>query len=96
MNSEYVGIDGNFDQYRIQNRMFLQDQEFQLFDFENRAGWTVAIDGYSFGGSSADDRTWENYLSNDGVKYTVLQDFQISAIYIKLLNGQDQIYIALA
>ena len=96
MNSEYVGKDGDFDQYRIQNRMFLQGQEFQLFDFANRAGWTVAIDGYSFGGSSANDTKWENYLSNDGTRYTVLQDFNVSAIYIKMLNGRDQIYIALA
>ena len=96
MQATYVNNENGFDQYRIENRMFLQGQEFQLYDFTYKAGWTVTIDGYSFGGSSADDTTWGNYLSNDGTKYTVLQDFRVSSIYIKLKNGQDQIYIALA
>ena len=81
-----------FSQYLISNKKFTKDQSFTLYDFANSAGWVINIDPYSFGGTSAQSENWKTYLSNDGSKYTVLKDFNIESIYIKLKSGQDQIY----
>ena len=91
----YANNENGFNQYLIENRSFTAGQTFQLYDFENTAGWVVDIDVYSFGGNP-DDVKWSNYLSNDGTKYTVLQNFNVSAVYIKLKQGQDQLYFQLA
>ena len=84
-----------FQQYKITARAFQKNQEFTLYDFASDAGWVVAIDGYSFGGTSASSTEWQKYLSNDGSKYTVLQDFNASEVFIKIKMGQDQVYFAL-
>ena len=81
-----------FSQYLISNKKFTKNQTFTLYDFGNSAGWVINIDPYSFGGTSANSENWKEYLSNDGSKYTVLKDFNIESIYIKLKSGQDQIY----
>ena len=85
-------------QYLIEKRAFTKDQEFQLYDFGNNAGWTVDIDGYSFGGDSSDSQNWTTYLAKDYGKnaYRVLQDFNCDQIYIKLKYGEDQLYFSLA
>ena len=84
-----------FSQYLISNKKFVKDQTFQLCDFGNgNATWVINIDAYSFGGTSANSENWKEYLSNDGTKYTVLKDFNVDSIYIKLKMGSDQIYFS--
>ena len=84
-----------FQQYKISSRAFKKNQEFQLYDFANKAGWTVPLDKYSFGGSESHPTEWEKYVSRNGDTYTVLQDFNVSDVYIKLKFGEDQLYFAL-
>ena len=83
---------GDYQQYVITKRSFKQGQMFSLYDFANSAGWTVAIDEYSFGGNGAD------YLSIDTAnqKYVVLKDFNVESIYLKFKMGADQVYFELA
>lgn len=90
--------DNGFQQHLINHRSFVKDQVFQLYDFENKAGWTVDIDPWSFGGNSAESTNWKAYLSHNysNHTYTVLQDFNVESIYIKLKFGEDQIYFQLA
>ena len=95
MSGERVDDFDGFQQYKITARAFQKNQEFTLYDFASDAGWVVSIDGYSFGGTAADSTDWQKYLSNDGSKYTVLQDFNASEVYIKIKMGQDQVYFSL-
>lgn len=89
--------DNGFSQYVMNNRSFKKDQVFQLYDFEQKAGWTVDIDPYSFGGSSLESTNWKEYVSHNYSDHTykVLKDFNTSSIYIKLKYGEDQIYFQL-
>lgn len=84
-----------FKQYKLTNRAFKKNQEFTLYDFSTGGTWVVNVDPYSFGGTAERQTEWQSYLSNDGSKYTVLQDFNASEIYIKIKNEQDQVYFAL-
>ena len=95
MVGEYTQDFDGFKQYKLTARAFTKNQEFKLYDFEHDASWVVAIDGYSFGGTSATATEWQKYLSNDGEKYTVLQDFNASEVYIKIKEGSDQVYFSL-
>lgn len=95
MVGEYTQDFDGFKQYKLTARAFQKNQEFKLHDFKNNASWVVAIDGYSFGGTSATATEWQKYLSNDGEKYTVLQDFNASEVYIKIKEGSDQVYFSL-
>ena len=90
--------DNGFEQHLINHRKFTTGQVFQLYDFANSAGWTVDIDPWSFGGTSAESVTWKSYLSHNysNHTYTVVQDFDVESIYIKLKFGEDQIYFQLA
>lgn len=92
MLGEHTDDFDGFKQYVIRNKSFKKDQVFTLYDFGNSAGWVIDIDPYSFGGTSTNSENWKAYLSNDGSKYTVLKDFNVESIYIKLKMGQDQIY----
>ena len=87
-----------FQQYKLSNRAFKKNQEFALYDFTYKGTWTVPIDIYSFGGSESRPNEWQQYLSRsaDNSRYTVLQDFNASEIYIKIKENQDQVYFALA
>ena len=89
--------DNGFQQHLINHRSFSKDQVFQLYDFENNAGWTVDIDPWSFGGN-AESTNWKAYIAHNYSThtYTVLQDFNVESIYIKLKYGEDQIYFQLA
>ena len=89
--------DNGFSQYLINHRTFKKDQVFQLYDFENNAGWTVDIDPYSFGGNSGESTNWKSYISHNYSDHTykVLQDFNVESVYIKLKYGEDQIYFQL-
>ena len=86
-----------FQQFKFANRAFKKNQEFALYDFASHGTWTVPLDKYSFGGSESHPEEWKKYLSraDDESRYTVLQDFNASEIYIKIKYGQDQVYIAL-
>lgn len=90
--------DNGFQQHVINHRKFTKDQIFQLYDFGNNGGWTVDIDPYSFGGTSAESTNWKAYISRDygNQTYKVLQDFDAESIYIKLKYGEDQLYFQLA
>ena len=85
-----------FQQYLISQRAFKKDQVFTLYDFGSNAGWVVTVDPYSFGGTSAHSENWKEYISNDGSKYTVLKDFNVESVYIKIKNEADQVYFQLA
>ena len=90
--------DNGFEQHLINHRAFVTGQVFQLYDFANNGGWTVDIDPWSFGGTSADSTNWKTYLSHNTSNhtYTVVKDFNVKSIYIKLKYGEDQIYFQLA
>ena len=83
-----------FSQYLISNKKFTKNQVFTLCDFSKTSDntWVKDIDPYSFGGTSANSENWKEYLSNDGSKYTVLKDFNIESIYIKMKMGEDEVY----
>ena len=95
MAGEYAQEYQGFQQYRLSNRAFKRNQEFTLYDFGSGGAWVVNVDPYSFGGDSGSSTEWQKYLSNDGTKYTVLQDFNVSEVFIKIKNNEDQIYFAL-
>lgn len=79
-----------YEQYVIFKRSFKQGQTFALCDFKNNATWTVDIDEYSFNHNAS------AYIAKEDSKYTVLKDFNAESVYLKIKDGQDQIYIALA
>ena len=85
-----------FQQYLISQRAFKKDQVFTLYDFGANAGWVVSVDPYSFGGTSAHSENWKEYITNDGSKYTVVKDFNVESVYIKIKNEADQVYFQLA
>ena len=87
--------DNGFQQYLISNKAFKKDQKFQLYDFGNKAGWTVNVDPYSFGGDSGSSENWKAYLSLSNNQYTVLKDFNVDSVYIKLKFESDQLYFHL-
>ena len=98
MKAVYTDAFDGFTQYKLTNRAFTKNQEFQLYNYsDTTSGWAVPLDKYSFGGSESHPEEWKNYLSisDDGKRYTVLQDFNASDIYIKLKFGEDQLYFAL-
>ena len=81
-----------FKQYLISKRSFRQGQIFALCDFEHNATWTVKISQYAFNGQPDD------YILRDeaGGKYTVLKDFNAEAVYLKIKENADEVYIELA
>lgn len=83
-----------YHQYLVQNVQFAANDRFQLYDFANSAGWTVAIDPYSCGAGGVAANV-ESYITIDGDWYVVQQAFAAGDIYIKLAYGNDQIYIGL-
>ena len=85
----------DFKQYKFTNRAFKKNQEFQIWDYANNAGWADSLDGYSFGGTSATSEVWKSYLSIQDNRYIVLQDFNASSIYLKLKWENNQVYFAL-
>ena len=85
----------DFKQYKFTNRAFKKNQEFQIWDYANNAGWADPLDGYSFGGTSATSEVWKSYLSIQDNRYIVLQDFNASSIYLKLKWENNQVYFAL-
>lgn len=91
-----------YQQYLISNRSFKKDQVFYLCDFTSSdpfAGkWADPIDPYSFGGTSANSENWKAYINYDNAgngKYTVLQDFNVEAVYIKIKYEANQVYFQL-
>ena len=98
MFAEYFNEENGFQQYRILNRSFNEGEVFQLYNFAESVGWVIDIDVYSFGGTSAESTNWQEYIAvdKDAKTYTVLKDFKVSAVYIKLKLNEDQIYFGLA
>ena len=81
-----------FKQYLISKRSFRQGQIFALCDFGNNVTWTVKISQYAFGGKP------DEYILRDeaGGKYTVLKDFNAEAVYLKIKENADEVYVELA
>ncbi len=80
-------------EYLISNYEFKANDGFTLYDFSNKAGWIATIDAWSFG--SDPEKGIDNvskYLTTVETKYyKVVQDFTTD-VYIKIQNGNDQIY----
>lgn len=73
---------------------FKAGTEVQLYDTENNAGWIVNIEGWSFGGASATDTKYLEYLTPGASSWTVVKDFTAD-IYAKFAMGNDEIYFGL-
>ena len=86
----YVGTDtgeeGGYHQYHITNASFAQGQQFQLYDFKNKAGWVVDVDPYSFGENPS------AYVTKGANYYTAVQAFTADDIWIKIKESADQLY----
>ena len=67
----------------------------QLYDTENNAGWITTIEGYSFGGASADATDWQAYLTAGTDSWTVVQSCTVD-IYAKFAFNNDSIYFGLS
>lgn len=67
----------------------------QLYDTENSAGWITTIEGYSFGGASADATDWQAYLTAGTDSWTVVQSCTVD-IYAKFAFNNDSIYFGLS
>lgn len=79
----------DYAQYRINSCSFTTGQVFQLYDFAAKAGWVVELKGSKEVGQYVLTDTTEQ-------KYTVLQDFSVESIYIKMKFGADEIWINFA
>ena len=83
------------DQAEAHNVAFTAGTKVQLWDTENEAGWVMPIEGWSFGGTSATDTKYAEYLTVGDTYWTVVQDFTAKDIYAKFAMGNDSIYIGL-
>ena len=83
------------EQYKVSDMNFVEGSSFRLFDFANRAGWTIPLDPWSLGGSDTDIK-WTEYLAKSDTYYTVKKSFKAKDIYIKLKYEDDQLYMGLA
>ena len=93
MAAVYTDSFEGFEQHLISKRSFKQGQSFSLCDFgSNNATWIKPINTYSFGGKT------EEYIQTDNTnqKYVALKDFSVEGIYIKIKDGQDEVYFELA
>ncbi len=79
--------EGDFKQKKIADFQMIQGQQFQLYDFGEKAGWTVPLDTHSCGGQP------DKYITRGESWYTVNETFNAIDIYIKLKLGEDQLYI---
>lgn len=84
------------EQYKVSDMNFVEGSSFRLFDFANRAGWTIPLDPWSLGGTSDTDTKWMEYLARSDTYYTVKKSFKAKDIYIKLKYEDDQLYMGLA
>jgi hypothetical protein len=80
-------------QYKISDHQFHTGDTFQLYDFENKAGWVENLDPYSFGNSSGSGSYWPYYI-NKGAYYTALVDFT-AEVYLKMAYEDNVIYFGL-
>lgn len=80
-------------QYKISDHQFHTGDTFQLYDFENRAGWVEDLDPYSFANTSGSGNFWPHYI-NKGSYYTVLVDFT-AEIYLKMAYEDNVVYFGL-
>lgn len=80
-------------QYKISDYQFHTGDTFQLYDFENKAGWVENLDPYSFGNTSGSGSYWPYYI-NKGAYYTALVDFT-AEVYLKMAYEDNVIYFGL-
>ena len=66
---------------------------FTLYDAAKQEAWVATIEPYSFGGSP-EAPVWSNYLDFDGTKYTLKQDLDSLAIFIKVGGTNCQVYMS--
>ena len=74
----------------VEEYSFTEGTRFFIYDFTNETEFNVSVDPASIGGNYAD------YFENDAETkvFVVKQDFT-GTIYIKLIQGNDQIYVGL-
>ena len=90
----YEGESEGYLQYQLHGYHFQKDEQFKLYNFERKEGWVDNIDGWSFGGASAEDTKWEEYLEKGAEYYTVKKDFYAD-MFIKLKAEGNNIYFGL-
>lgn len=73
---------------------FKKDDKFRLYNGETHATWTVNIDGWSLGGSSAEDTAYTEYVIKSGDYYVVQKAFT-GDIYFKPVFENDLVYMRL-
>ena len=77
-------------QYKIASLDFFKDDLFTLFDFGNRARWTIDLNPYSL------DSNPGEYITIEGGYYKVLKNFSAVNIYIQLsIELGDRLYMGL-
>ena len=94
-----LGKDAGFDaqgrqQYEMKSVHFAEGAKFSIYDFANKAGWVEAIEGYSFGGDSAEAENWKSYLELGENEYTVIAEFTAD-IFLKIDFENNSIYFGL-
>ena len=92
--AEYFNEEDGYTQYRILDFTFTNGMRFFIYDFNNEIAFFVPINGYSLGGSSADDTAYAAYIeyNEEAQAYVIKQDFS-GNIYLKLKYGEDNVYI---
>ena len=94
-----LGEDAGFDaqgrqQYEMKSVHFAEGAKFSIYDFANKAGWVEAIEGYSFGGDSAEAENWKSYLELGENEYTVIAEFTAD-IFLKIAYENNSVYFGL-
>ena len=94
-----VGEDAGTDaqgrqQYEMKSVHFAEGAKFSIYDFGNKAGWVEAVEGYSFGGESAESENWKSYLELGENEYTVIAEFTAD-IFLKISYGNNSVYFGL-
>ena len=82
------------DQASATNVTLTAGLKFCIYDTENYAGFISDVEGWSFGGKSASDTAYEEYLSVEEDHYEVLKDCTVD-IYAKFAWENNSIYFGL-
>ena len=80
----------DFEQYAMFDLSFKKDQIFQLYNFQENAGWIVGVRG----GINGAEVNMNEYIECDytNFRYKVLKDFDANSVYIKMKWGADEIW----
>lgn len=91
---EYKGLsEYGKEEYVIYSQAFSANSHVALYDFANKASWTVNVNPYSFGADGDESKTTE-YVTKGEEYYTIVKDF-VADVYIQIAFGDDTIYFEL-